>query len=77
MNSNQFATIIVRSVGFVFVVCGLTLLTVRGINAIGRLPWSYIGSFVREALVAPAIFVIVGGLIFVLAKTLGGWLGKV
>ena len=77
MEPRQFATIIVRSIGFFLMICGAGLLFVRGINAIGRLPWSYIGSFIREALVAPIVFIFLGAIVFGCAKKIGGWLGRV
>ena len=72
----QFASLILRIVGFLCALGGLGLLLTRIINAWGRLPWSYLGSFVQEALVAPIVFILLGSILFGFAKGLGMWLSK-
>ncbi|MGB0370159.1 MAG: hypothetical protein ACPGN3_02320 [Opitutales bacterium] len=76
LDAPQLATLILKIVGFLCVLGGVGLLLIRVINAWGRLPWSYIGSFVREALVAPLVFIILGCILFGCAKILGTWLSK-
>ena len=72
----QLATTLIRFTGLLCIIGGAALLLIRGISAWGRLPWSYIGSFVRESVIAPSVSIVIGCILLLLAGRLGGWISK-